>query len=125
MVSKWNRQWQQQREAQRAPHYGLRKLSVGVASVLLSTTLYLGVNVVAHADVAPAEATVTTPTSGSGSDTLVATGTPTTPSASTTGHLPQTGGEVQNALAPLGLAMLGLLSGTSLLGHRNRRKKQR
>lgn len=30
--------------AQRLPHYGLRKLSIGVASVLLSTTFYLGVS---------------------------------------------------------------------------------
>lgn len=48
MVSKNNRQWKQQRDAQRIPHYGLRKLSVGVASVLLSTTLYMGAT--AHAD---------------------------------------------------------------------------
>ena len=34
-------------EAKRVPHFGLRKLSVGVASVLLSTTLYFGVT--AHA----------------------------------------------------------------------------
>lgn len=48
MVSK-NNQWQHlQASAQRVPHYGLRKLSVGVASVLLSTTLYMGVS--AHAD---------------------------------------------------------------------------
>ena len=44
MVSK-NNQWQHlQATAQRVPHYGLRKLSVGVASVLLSTTLYMGVS---------------------------------------------------------------------------------
>ena len=42
MVSKNNLKWKQQRDAQRVPHYGLRKLSVGVASVLLSTTLYMG-----------------------------------------------------------------------------------
>ena len=53
MVSKNNQYWKQQQEAQRVPHYGLRKLSIGVASVLLSTTLYMGVT--AHAD------TVTTP----------------------------------------------------------------
>lgn len=28
---------------QRIQHYGLRKLSIGVASVLLSTAIYLGV----------------------------------------------------------------------------------
>ena len=53
MVSKNNQYWKQQQEAQRVPHYGLRKLSIGVASVLLSTTLYMGAT--AHAD------TVTTP----------------------------------------------------------------
>lgn len=44
MVSKNNMQYKQQREAQQVPHYGLRRLSVGVVSVLLGTTLYLGVN---------------------------------------------------------------------------------
>ena len=85
MVSK-NNQWQHLRaSAQRVPHYGLRKLSVGVASVLLSTTLYMGVS--AHADTVvtpnetttPATTTVTTPspsadkatseTAGSGANT--------------------------------------------------------
>lgn len=37
--------------AERTPHYSLRKLSVGVASVLLSTTLWMSANgSVAHAD---------------------------------------------------------------------------
>lgn len=37
--------------ADRTPHYSLRKLSVGVASVLLSTTLWMGANgSVVHAD---------------------------------------------------------------------------
>ena len=31
-------------ELEKRPHYGLRKLSVGVASVLLSTTLWLNAN---------------------------------------------------------------------------------
>ena len=48
MVSKNNFQQHQQAVADRVPHYGIRKLSVGVASVLLSTTLYMGVT--AHAD---------------------------------------------------------------------------
>ena len=48
MVFKNNQQWKRRQEAQCVPHYGLRKLSVGVASVLLSTTLYMGVT--AHAD---------------------------------------------------------------------------
>ena len=48
MVSKNNFKHKMQDEAKRVPHYGLRKLSVGVASVLLSTTLFFGVS--AHAD---------------------------------------------------------------------------
>lgn len=48
MVSKNNFKNKMQDEAKRVPHYGLRKLSVGVASVLLSTTLFFGVS--AHAD---------------------------------------------------------------------------
>ena len=52
MVSKNNTQWRLQHEAQQRPHYGIRKLSVGVASVLLSTTFYLGMTSVAHADTA-------------------------------------------------------------------------
>ena len=44
--------------ADRTPHYSLRKLSVGVASVLLSTTLWMGANgSVAHADTVQAEPT--------------------------------------------------------------------
>ena len=35
------------------PHYGLRKLSVGVASVLLSTTVLMGMAETAHADNQP------------------------------------------------------------------------
>ena len=42
--------------ADRTPHYSLRKLSVGVASVLLSTTLWMGANgSVAHAATDPSE----------------------------------------------------------------------
>ena len=69
VVSKNNWQYQQQRQAQRVPHYGLRKLSVGVASVLLSTTLYMGVSAHAETVVTPSETstpstTVTTPNLG-------------------------------------------------------------
>ena len=51
MVSKNNLHLKQTKTADQTPHYGLRKLSVGVASVLLSTTLYLGVT--AQADTLP------------------------------------------------------------------------
>ena len=74
MVSKNNRQWKQQRDAQRVPHYGLRKLSVGVASVLLSTTLYMGVT--AHADTV-AE-TNPQPTTNQPASTQTSTGDATT-----------------------------------------------
>lgn len=36
--------------SEREPHYGLRKLNVGLASVLLGTTIYLGQANLAHAD---------------------------------------------------------------------------
>ena len=64
MVSKNNLKWKQQRDAQRVPHYGLRKLSVGVASVLLSTTLYMGATASADTVSEPSgEPAVTQPTS--------------------------------------------------------------
>lgn len=44
MVSKNNRMYRLQQQAKRRPHYGLRKLTVGVASVLLSTTFYMGMS---------------------------------------------------------------------------------
>ena len=48
MVSKNNLKYYEQRHAlYQKPHFGLRKLSIGVASVLLSTTFFLGE---AHAD---------------------------------------------------------------------------
>lgn len=53
MVSKRNqRLLLEKRSDKREFHYGLRKLSVGVASVLLMTSLYLGLNgvVLVHAD---------------------------------------------------------------------------
>ena len=50
MVSKNNIQHKLEADAKRVPHYSLRKLSFGVASVLLGTTLYFGAGNVAHAD---------------------------------------------------------------------------
>ena len=51
MVSKNNVQVKDRYATQQVPHYGIRKLSVGVASVLLGTTFYMGINGnVAHAD---------------------------------------------------------------------------
>lgn len=48
VVSKNNAQIKNRYATKQVPHYGIRKLSIGVASVLLSTTLYMGVT--AHAD---------------------------------------------------------------------------
>ena len=48
VVSKNNAQMKDRYATKQVPHYGIRKLSVGVASVLLSTTLYMGIT--AHAD---------------------------------------------------------------------------
>lgn len=50
-VSKNNIQNKLQADARRVPHWSLRKLSVGVASVLLGTTFYFGMGNAAHADV--------------------------------------------------------------------------
>ncbi|EEW53538.1 Gram-positive signal peptide protein, YSIRK family [Limosilactobacillus antri DSM 16041] len=47
MVSKKNIKNKMVADSRRIPHYGIRKLSIGVASVLLSTTLYFGIS--AHA----------------------------------------------------------------------------
>ena len=51
MVSKNNVQVKDHYATKQVPHYGIRKLSVGVASVLLGTTFYMGMNGnVVHAD---------------------------------------------------------------------------
>lgn len=51
MVSKNNVQVKSRYATKQVPHYGIRKLSVGVASVLLGTTFYMGMNGnVVHAD---------------------------------------------------------------------------
>ena len=51
MVSKNNIQVKDRYATKQVSHYGIRKLSVGVASVLLGTTFYLGMNGnVVHAD---------------------------------------------------------------------------
>ena len=56
MVSKNNFKNKMEQTAARTPHYGIRKLSVGVASVLISTTLYMGATS-AKADTLPSTAT--------------------------------------------------------------------
>ena len=91
MVSKNNTYQKLCQDADRTPHYGLRKLSVGVASVLLSTTLYLGVNAQADTTVEtspqptisqPASISAETPASDAPpASTQVASSTNTTPNA--------------------------------------------
>lgn len=61
MVSKNNFKNKMEQTAARTPHYGIRKLSVGVASVLISTTLYMGATT-AKADTLPSTATDTATT---------------------------------------------------------------
>ena len=58
MVSKNNHQFYQQKHAERKQRWGIRKLSVGVASVLLGTTFMLYGNHAVSADTVP----TTTPT---------------------------------------------------------------
>lgn len=56
MVSKNNQHYRQQQLAKQCQHYGLRKFSFGLASVLLGTTLYFGSNeAVAKAAVTPTD----------------------------------------------------------------------
>ena len=57
MVSFNNAVMKRQRDADRHDVYGLRKLSVGVGSVLLGTMLYAGVSGPVHADVLPTTGT--------------------------------------------------------------------
>ena len=83
-----NQQYQQARLADRTPHYGLRKLSIGVASVLLSTTLYLGTT--------SASADTVTPT-GSPATTETTTGDDGTTSTSATIGKPAGSGAVTEA----------------------------
>ena len=54
MVSSKNIKYKAQQDAKRVPHYGIRKLSVGVASVLLGTVVYMQNGSTVHADVNPA-----------------------------------------------------------------------
>lgn len=72
MVSKNNLNHKLESDATRVPHWGLRKLTVGVASVLLGTTLFFGINAYAATD-APAVTGQTT--------TSITTNSPSTTSS--------------------------------------------
>ena len=84
-------------ETKRTPHYGLRKLNVGVASVLLGVTVF-GINVALDPAKAAADATTQTQTasqtslkSGANASEAVSTATPeenTTPNTKTTAAAP-------------------------------------
>lgn len=50
MVSKNNKQLYTNKMQQQKQRFGIRKLTVGVASVLLGTTIFMG-NQIAHADI--------------------------------------------------------------------------
>lgn len=57
MLSKNNRQQSELKHTNKRQRFGLRKLTVGVASVLLGTTFFMGAQtVVAHADAPVAQA---------------------------------------------------------------------
>ena len=56
LVSRKNINYKAQQDAKRVPHYGIRKLSIGVASVLLGTVFYMQ-NGTVHADVNPTVST--------------------------------------------------------------------
>ena len=56
LVSRNNIKYKAQQDAKRVPHYGIRKLSIGVASVLLGTVFYMQ-NGTVHADVNPTVST--------------------------------------------------------------------
>ena len=68
MVSKNNHQFYQQKHAERKQRWGVRKLSVGVASVLLGTTFMLHSNHAVLADVRPSDETPSTMTQGGNKD---------------------------------------------------------
>ena len=73
-ISKANQKLQQQLAAQRqVQHFGLRKLSVGVVSVLLSTSLYFGATSVAHAASGTPSVNTATVTSGVANQASTAT----------------------------------------------------
>lgn len=76
-----------QQNADRVPHYGLRKLSVGVVSVLLSTMLYMGGASIVQADAVNS--------SGSTSDATQAETEKGKPTSSAT---QTTSGQVDNAI---------------------------
>ena len=83
MVSKNNHQFYQQKHAERKQRWGVRKLSVGVASVLLGTTFMLYSNHAVLADTVP---NTSESTQGGQGGNAVAEGTPSTLNSGETGN---------------------------------------
>ena len=83
MVSKNNHQFYQQKHAERKQRWGVRKLSVGVASVLLGTTFMLYGNHAVLADTVP---NTSESTQGGQGGNAVAEGTPSTLNSGETGN---------------------------------------
>ena len=83
MVSKNNHQFYQQKHAERKQRWGIRKLSVGVASVLLGTTFMLYGNHAVLADTVP---NTSESTQGGQGGNAVAEGTPSTLNSGETGN---------------------------------------
>ena len=83
MVSKNNHQVYQQKLAERKQRWGIRKLSVGVASVLLGTTFMLYSNHAVLADTVP---NTSESTQGGQGGNAVAEGTPSTLNSGETGN---------------------------------------
>ena len=121
---------QQTKTADQTPHYGLRKLSVGVASVLLSTTLYLGATAQAEkvnqtdevksSESAPTAGVKETSTGTVANKTVEAENNVKADSHAKTAELPQTGNEQTNLQAVAGLAMTGL---AAMLGLGRKKRK--
>ena len=83
MVSRNNIKHKIKNDSKRIPHWSLRKLSIGVASVLLGTTFYFGSGAVVHADTTSTATPTTTVTN------------PTTTDTNSTGNLSTTGSSQQ------------------------------
>ena len=84
MVSKNNHQVYQQKLAERKQRWGIRKLSVGVASVLLGTTFMLYSNPAVLADIvtSPSDDVTRSTTTQGGNKDKVTEGTTSTPQTS-------------------------------------------
>ena len=106
-MSRKNINYKAQQDAKCVPHYGIRKLSIGVASVLLGTVFYMQ-NGTVHADVNPSVSTGNdsvnvvnkdSGTSGSAGVASTSTGVGSVGSANSAGSMVSTG-DVTNSTVP-------------------------